>query len=65
MALGLLRAFNGAGVCVPDDVSVVGFDDQPESVYFSPPLTTVRQDVAEPGRRCMDIMLQEVEAGEG
>jgi DNA-binding LacI/PurR family transcriptional regulator len=61
MALGLLRAFNWAGVCVPDDFSVVGFDDQPESGYFSPPLTTVRQDVAEPGRRCMDIMLQEVE----
>ncbi|WP_411375248.1 LacI family DNA-binding transcriptional regulator [Arthrobacter sp. MPF02] len=63
MALGLLRAFAEAGVRVPDDVSVVGFDDQPESGYFSPPLTTVRQDFEELGRRCMDIMLKEIEAG--
>ncbi|MGF9649662.1 LacI family DNA-binding transcriptional regulator [Pseudarthrobacter oxydans] len=63
MALGVLRAFNEAGVRVPDDVSVVGFDDQPESSYFTPPLTTVRQDFAELGRRCMDTMLKEIEAG--
>ncbi|MET4591598.1 LacI family DNA-binding transcriptional regulator [Arthrobacter sp. 754] len=65
MALGILRAFNEAGVRVPDDVSVVGFDDQPESGYFTPPLTTVRQDFEELGRRCMDIMLKEIEAGAG
>jgi DNA-binding LacI/PurR family transcriptional regulator len=63
MALGLLRAFNEAGVNVPGDVSVVGFDDQPEAGYFSPPLTTVRQDFEELGRRCMDIMLREIESG--
>ncbi|UVJ39793.1 LacI family DNA-binding transcriptional regulator [Arthrobacter sp. CJ23] len=57
MSLGLLRAFNEAGVRVPEDVSVVGFDDQPESGYFTPPLTTVRQDFEELGRRCMDLML--------
>jgi len=65
MALGLLRAFNEAGVRVPEDVSVVGFDDQPESGYFSPPLTTVRQDFEELGRRCMDIMLTAINEGEG
>lgn len=65
MALGVLRAFAEAGVRVPDDVSVVGFDDQPESGYFSPPLTTVRQDFEELGRRCMDIMLKEIEADAG
>jgi DNA-binding LacI/PurR family transcriptional regulator len=63
MALGLLRAFTEAGVRVPDDVSVVGFDDQPEAGYFTPPLTTVRQDFEELGRRCMDIMLKEIESG--
>ena len=63
MALGVLRAFAEAGIRVPDDVSVVGFDDQPESEYFTPPLTTVRQDFEELGRRCMDIMLKEIEAG--
>ncbi|MGO4187779.1 LacI family DNA-binding transcriptional regulator [Pseudarthrobacter sp. TAF60_1] len=63
MALGILRAFNEAGVRVPDEVSVVGFDDQPESGYFTPPLTTVSQDFEELGRRCMDIMLKEIQAG--
>jgi DNA-binding LacI/PurR family transcriptional regulator len=63
MALGILRAFNEAGLGVPDDVSVVGFDDQPESGYFTPPLTTVRQDFGELGRRCMEAMLKEIEAG--
>lgn len=65
MALGVLRAFNEAGVRVPDDISVVGFDDQPESAYFTPPLTTVRQDFEELGRRCMGIMLAAIEDGEG
>jgi DNA-binding LacI/PurR family transcriptional regulator len=63
MALGLLRAFAEAGIRVPDDVSLVGFDNQPEAGYFTPPLTTVRQDFEELGRRCMDIMLKEIEAG--
>jgi DNA-binding LacI/PurR family transcriptional regulator len=57
MALGVLRALNEAGIKVPGDVSVVGFDDQPEAGYFSPPLTVVRQDFEELGRRCMDMML--------
>ena len=65
MALGLLRAFNEAGVRVPEDVSVVGFDDQPESGYFTPPLTTVRQDFKELGRRCMDVMLAAIKEGKG
>jgi DNA-binding LacI/PurR family transcriptional regulator len=65
MALGLLRAFNEAGVRVPEDVSVVGFDDQPESGYFTPPLTTVRQDFKELGRRCMDVMLTAIKEGKG
>ncbi|WP_254703578.1 LacI family DNA-binding transcriptional regulator [Pseudarthrobacter sp. C4D7] len=57
MALGVLRALNEAGIRVPQDVSVVGFDDQPEAGYFSPPLTVVRQDFEELGRKCMDMML--------
>ncbi|MGX9898921.1 LacI family DNA-binding transcriptional regulator [Arthrobacter sp. SA17] len=63
MALGLLRAFSEAGVSVPGDVSVVGFDDQPEAAYFVPPLTTVRQDFEELGRRCVDAMVGEIEQG--
>ena len=63
MALGLLRAFGEKGVRVPEDVSVVGFDDQPESAYFMPPLTTVRQDFEELGKRCMDLMRAQIEEG--
>jgi DNA-binding LacI/PurR family transcriptional regulator len=63
MALGLLRAFGEKGVRVPEDVSVIGFDDQPESAYFMPPLTTVRQDFEELGKRCMDLMRAQIEDG--
>jgi DNA-binding LacI/PurR family transcriptional regulator len=63
MALGLLRALHEAGLRVPEDVSVVGFDDTPESGYFTPPLTTIRQDFHELGRRTMALVLR-VLAGE-
>ena len=65
MALGVLRAFHEAGVRVPEDISVVGFDDQPEAAYFIPPLTTVAQDFEELGQRCIDLMLHLVEDGPG
>jgi DNA-binding LacI/PurR family transcriptional regulator len=57
MALGLLAAFHEEGLEAPGDVSVVGFDDLPEAPYFTPPLTTVRQDFAELGRRGVQVVL--------
>ncbi|GIF52741.1 LacI family transcriptional regulator [Asanoa ferruginea] len=57
MAFGLLNAFHEAGLRVPDDVSVVGFDNVPEAPYSIPPLTTVRQDFAELGRRGVQLVL--------
>ncbi|HZU01117.1 MAG TPA: substrate-binding domain-containing protein, partial [Ktedonobacteraceae bacterium] len=44
MAIGILRALTEHGLRVPDDVSLVGFDDVEFSQYTTPPLTTVRQD---------------------
>lgn len=63
MALGLVRALHDAGRRVPQDVSVVGFDDLPESSEFLPPLTTVHQDFAEVGRRCVEQVLRQVHDG--
>ncbi|MFJ7496392.1 LacI family DNA-binding transcriptional regulator [Streptomyces sp. NPDC097727] len=64
MALGLLRALDERGRKVPHDVSVIGFDDIPESGSFLPPLTTVHQDFAEVGRRCVESALRQVRQGE-
>ncbi|MFC4061603.1 LacI family DNA-binding transcriptional regulator [Planomonospora corallina] len=63
MALGVLRAFAEAGVEVPGRVSVVGFDDIPEAEFFSPPLTTVRQDFGAVGRHSIELLLRRIEAG--
>ncbi len=56
MALGFVRALHEQGRRVPEDVSVVGFDDLPESQFFLPALTTVRQDFAELGQRAMNVL---------
>ncbi|MCO6008236.1 LacI family DNA-binding transcriptional regulator [Actinoallomurus purpureus] len=62
-ALGLLRALHEAGRRVPDDVSVIGFDDIPEAAYFIPPLTTIRQDFAAVGRSSVNLLLGQIESG--
>jgi DNA-binding LacI/PurR family transcriptional regulator len=64
MSLGLLRALHERGIRVPDDISVVGFDDIPESGFLLPPLTTVRQDFDEVGRRAMAVLLALLEEEE-
>jgi DNA-binding LacI/PurR family transcriptional regulator len=56
-ALGVIRGLHDAGRRVPEDVSVVGFDDTPESGFFLPPLTTIRQDFGEVGRRSVELLL--------
>ena len=61
MALGVLRAMHEARRRIPDDVSIVGFDDIPESPYFTPPLTTVRQDFGEVGSRSLRVLVPAVE----
>ncbi len=63
MALGLLRAMHERGRRVPEEVSVVGFDDIPEAPYFLPPLTTVRQDFDQVGSHGVRLLLRMIEAG--
>jgi len=65
MAMGLYHALDDAGMRVPHDVSVVGFDDIPEAGHFLPPLTTMRQDFEALGRDAMSavlVMLQDEES---
>lgn len=57
MALGAMRALREHGLKVPEDVSVVGFDDIPEASFFEPPLTTVRQDFVAMGQQIVDYLL--------
>ncbi|MDM7991173.1 LacI family DNA-binding transcriptional regulator [Arthrobacter sp. zg-Y877] len=64
IALGIVHAYADAGLRVPEDLSVVGFDDVPEAAHFLPPLTTIRQDFPELGRRCIAVLLAELR-GEG
>ncbi|AQA03337.1 LacI family transcriptional regulator [Mycobacterium sp. MS1601] len=56
MSIGVLHAFAEAGLSVPGDVSVVGFDDIPEAAYLNPALTTVRQDFHVIGQRAIELV---------
>ncbi|MCP3802348.1 LacI family DNA-binding transcriptional regulator [Allokutzneria sp. A3M-2-11 16] len=64
LALGVLRAMSERGRRVPQDVSVVGFDDVPEAAYFIPPLTTVRPDFDAVAREALGLLLAQVSDGE-
>lgn len=62
MALGVMRAFTERGRRIPEDVSVVGYDDIPEAAYFTPPLTTVRQDFTRVGENALRLMIEQIDA---
>jgi len=59
-AIGAIRALKDAGLSVPGDVSVVGFDDIMSAAYSTPSLTTVRQPLAEMGRRGAKVLLERI-----
>jgi DNA-binding LacI/PurR family transcriptional regulator len=61
-ALGAIRAIREAGLRVPEDVSVVGFDDIPSAAYMNPGLTTVRQPLYEMGQRAAATLIARLEA---
>lgn len=60
-AIGVLAAAVDLGLRVPEDLSVVGFDDVPHAKHLRPALTTVRQDFGELGRRAIAALLDEIE----
>jgi len=63
MALGLVHGLVDLGRRVPGDVSVVGFDDVPESRFYLPALTTVRQDFGRIGRVAVESLIRQIEGG--
>lgn len=62
-AIGVLAALHQAGKKIPEDVSVVGFDDQSMSAYLNPPLTTVQAPTTQVGRFAAEKLLQLIHAG--
>lgn len=65
MALGVMHGLRERGIRVPDDVSVVGFDDMPEASHYLPPLTTVRQDFVGLGEQLVDALVAIIDGQDG
>jgi LacI family transcriptional regulator len=60
-AIGSIRAFQEAGMRVPQDVSVVGFDDIPAAAFHYPSLTTIRQPLHKMGEIAVDMLVDQIE----
>ena len=65
MALGAVRAIREAGLCVPENIAVVGFDDLPQSARSDPPLTTVRQPIQRTGAMAVEMLIELIEYPNG
>ncbi|MBB5137106.1 DNA-binding LacI/PurR family transcriptional regulator [Thermocatellispora tengchongensis] len=63
LALGILRAMHERGRRVPEEVSVVGFDDVPEAAYLIPPLTTIRPDFGAVAQAGLSLLLSQIDSG--
>jgi DNA-binding LacI/PurR family transcriptional regulator len=63
MAVGAYRALAEAGVRVPDDMSVIGFDDIEAASYITPSLTTIRQPFEEMGQRALALLFELLNSG--
>ncbi|MFF4250690.1 LacI family DNA-binding transcriptional regulator [Streptomyces sp. NPDC001663] len=63
LALGVLRALHHAGRSVPEDVSVIGFDDAPHAEFLTPALSTVRMDFQGLGRDAFGLLRSQLESG--
>jgi len=65
IALGILRALSEEGLKVPDDVSIICFDDQPYCAYMNPPLTTVDQSKEQMGQIAVRLLLEHIQSAQG
>ncbi|MEU5249338.1 substrate-binding domain-containing protein, partial [Streptomyces asoensis] len=64
LALGAIRAARRRGLAVPEQVSVVGFDDSAFMNCTEPPLSTVRQPIEAMGRAAVDLLCTQIQGGE-
>ena len=64
MAVGAIRALREAGLSVPQDISIIGFDDMPLASYFDPALTTMRQDTFAMGHEAARLLIKALEQPE-
>lgn len=64
MAIGVIRALVDSGLRIPADMSVVGFDDIPESAFILPPLTTVKQDFPAVGELAVELLVAAISGQE-
>jgi DNA-binding LacI/PurR family transcriptional regulator len=65
IAIGAMKRLHTAGIGIPDQVSVVGFDDIPAASYFTPALTTVRQDTRKAARALVKNLLAMIDGEPG
>jgi LacI family transcriptional regulator len=63
MAMRALEITRGLGIRVPDDLSILGFDDIPLASAMTPPLSTIRQPLAEIGKQATRLLIQQIERG--
>lgn len=62
MAIGAIEAIKEAGLSVPEDISIIGFDDIDMSKYLTPKLTTIKQNFDEIGKNAVDILIKQINA---
>ena len=60
-AMAFIRALHESGLQVPKDVSIVGYNDLPSAEYFSPPLSTIRQDIHQAGQLLVSNLIRLLE----
>jgi LacI family transcriptional regulator len=64
ISLGVLRAIKDSGLCIPKDISLVTFDEQPYSAYLQSPMTTIEQPREEIARRAVRLLTEAIATGE-
>jgi DNA-binding LacI/PurR family transcriptional regulator len=60
LALGALNSINARGLRVPDDVSIIGYDDIPVASFLNPPLTTMRQPIRDVGALAARLLIDAI-----